>query len=97
MPDVGCKFMVGIFDISEFILNNTAPEDTIHLKLDCETSEYGILNSLIRTPEAFDRVKKLMVEFHSIENIVTEENEKERVDLSLKCQELGHIILPWGH
>lgn len=97
MEEVGCKFMVGIFDISEFILNHTASEDTIHLKLDCETSEYEILNSLIKRPQSFDRVKKLMVEFHSKENIITEENEKERKDLILKCQELGHEILPWGH
>ena len=95
--DAGCKFVVPIQDISDFILKYTNKDDTIHLKLDCETSEYGILNSLINNVEAFSRVKKLMVEFHSKENNNSAEFEKDCNEFITKCQELGHVILLWGN
>lgn len=94
---IGCKFMVGIHDISEFILTNTSSEDTIHVKLDCETSEYAILNSLLNNNEAFNRVKKLMVEFHCKNNVSNEEYQRENNELISKCEEMGHTVLPWNH
>ncbi len=52
---------------SWFIENYTKEEDKIVLKLDCEGSEYGILENLIDYPELFSRISNIMVEWHGEE------------------------------
>jgi len=96
--DAGCKFVVMVYDITELLLRFTSEDDVVHLKLDCETAEYDILRSLIRNPRIFDRVKKLMVEFHNPENFAVKTQwEKDRDELVAACQNLGHTVERWGH
>jgi FkbM family methyltransferase len=51
---------------SLFILSHTSPGDEIVLKLDCEGSEYEILETLLGHHEALARVKRVLVEWHRI-------------------------------
>lgn len=88
-----CHLVPMICSATEFILSATKPDDTVHLKLDCEGSEYGILKSLFRTPPAFDRVKKLYVEFHRVPGY----DDNVRVEMSRECDNLGHPVHNWGH
>lgn len=49
------------------ILGHTKPGDEIVLKLDCEGSEYNLLNALANQPDALERISRILVEFHFIE------------------------------
>lgn len=51
-----------------FIEQNTATDDEVVLKLDCEGSEYWILSSLIDSP-ILDRISSIYVEWHRIGSI----------------------------
>lgn len=55
-----------VFSVADFILANTDPADRITLKVDCEGSEYALLAHLLQSPEALDRIDRIMVEFHTI-------------------------------
>ena len=49
-----------------FILDHTAFEDEIVLKLDCEGSEYDLLANLLYEPNAMKRIQRIFVEWHRI-------------------------------
>jgi FkbM family methyltransferase len=89
---LGYDIITVMYDISEFILKHTKEEDIIHLKLDCEGAEYEILQSLLDNPKAFDRVKKLMVEFHDVGDC-----EVKRKEFAEACEKVGHPVENWGH
>jgi FkbM family methyltransferase len=64
--DSGFQIKTHQVNIGRFILENTEPVDEVHIKLDCEGSEYGILERLLLTPQILLRIKRLMVEPHWI-------------------------------
>ncbi len=59
---------VSCVPITEFILQHTTPVDEITLKLDAEGAEYEILTALLGSAECLVRVKRILVEWHSVEN-----------------------------
>jgi FkbM family methyltransferase len=87
------SLMAMTYSASEFILNVTKPEDKIHMKLDCEGSEYGILRDLMKNETAFNRIEKLFVEFHRIPGV----GDEVREEFALQCAQLGHPVFPWNH
>ena len=91
--NLGYNLIPITYSVSEFILTFTKPEDKIHMKLDCEGSEYGILKSLMRTESAFNRIEKLFVEFHRVPGY----GDEIREEMSRFCDNLGHPIHHWGH
>lgn len=90
---LGYNLVCMTYSAADFILTFTKPEDKIHIKLDCEGGEYGILRSLIRTKPAFDRVEKLFVEFHRVPG----QDDEVRIEMSRQCDHLGHPVEHWGH
>jgi FkbM family methyltransferase len=62
----GYSILAISIEIGSFIFGNTAPDDEIVLKLDCEGSEYEILQELLTDDEARGRVKQVYVEWHHI-------------------------------
>lgn len=58
------QISVAAVPVVDFILGHTEAGDTITLKLDCEGSEYAILNSLLENKEALERCGEIMVEWH---------------------------------
>lgn len=91
--EMGFNLLSMTYSASDFIFTFTKPEDKIHMKLDCEGSEYGILKSLFRTPDAFKRIEKLFVEWHSVPGY----EDNVRVEMARECDHLGHPVHDWGH
>jgi FkbM family methyltransferase len=59
--DVRCA----VCDAANFILENTNRDDEIVLKIDCEGSEFEILESLLYYPlTVLPRIKKILIEYH---------------------------------
>jgi FkbM family methyltransferase len=59
--DVRCA----VCSAADFILHNTEAKDDIVLKLDCEGSEFEILESLLNDSSSIlARVKKILIEYH---------------------------------
>lgn len=56
-------FSAGIVDAIDAL---TDPGDSIILKLDCEGSEFSILEKLLKFPSALARLAEIHVEFHHI-------------------------------
>jgi hypothetical protein len=52
--------------IEDAVYAFTLPADKIVLKLDCEGSEFSILEKLLRAPSALQRMTEIHVEFHHI-------------------------------
>lgn len=78
-------------DIVDWITDNIPPDDTFAIKLDCEGSEYEILERLITAPHLVQRITCLLVEFHNIGP------DSARRETNLKAQYAGHgvPIQPW--
>lgn len=74
---------------SKFIMNNTSPDDNIVMKLDCEGGEFGILEDLMTNPDALSRVKKLIVEWHTTDEIYKKDQ------LIQKYAEKGYKLEDW--
>jgi FkbM family methyltransferase len=74
---------------SAFILANTLPEDSITIKLDCEGGEFGILEDLLKSPEALKRVKKFIVEWHTTNEFYKKEA------LVSEYLKLGYTLEDW--
>lgn len=53
---------------ADWILSNTAAGDEVVLKLDVEGSEYDLLSHLIGRPDALARVRRILVEWHTIKS-----------------------------
>lgn len=64
----GYDVISAIISLPEFILQYTNINDEIILDIDAEGSEFAILESLIKNQDALIRVKKIIVEFHYINN-----------------------------
>jgi FkbM family methyltransferase len=73
-----------IMSITDFILKNTQPEDSIVLDIDCEGSEYEILFDLINSHDALSRVKEAWVEWHHIKTDRMVISPKEFTEICLK-------------
>jgi len=54
-------------DVSTFLATYTTETDNVVIKLDCEGSEYGILDNLYNNRHLLPRVSKIMVEWHGQE------------------------------
>lgn len=65
--DNGYEVVASMISLPEFILQNTASNDSIVLDIDTEGSEYEILDALLNNKEALSRVKLIITEFHFIE------------------------------
>ena len=50
--------------ISEFISNFTKENDEIVLKIDCEGSEFDILEDILNNPNLINRIYTILVEWH---------------------------------
>lgn len=61
--------VAGEVPISAFILSHTWVTDEITLKLDCEGSEYLILNDLLKNRKSLERCKKIFIEWHRVRSI----------------------------
>ena len=78
--------------VDDFILANTNAGDKITLKLDCEGSEYGILQALACRHRALERVERIFVEWHSI----SPENPGKLMNHIMQAYELlGHTLESW--
>ena len=78
--------------VDDFILANTNAGDKITLKLDCEGSEYGILQALACRHRALERVERIFVEWHSI----SPENPGKLMNHLMQAYELlGHPLEDW--
>lgn len=58
------ELMCGVMDAAQFIKENFSVEDRIVLKIDAEGSEVQIVDSILNSPWATNRIEKLMIEFH---------------------------------
>ncbi len=88
----GYEIMAPVFSICDFINNMTKENDVIHLKIDAEGAEYAILSDLSLSLKAFERVKKLWVEFHGCDS---DTKYGSRQDLESKFKESGLPIEGW--
>lgn len=64
--DMPCQILVSVLRISDFILARIPPEDRVVLKLDAEGVEYSILQDLLKVPEALNRVSRIIIEWHTV-------------------------------
>ena len=76
---------------SDIILNHIGPEDRALVKLDCEGSEYGILNDLLESPAALAKITRILVEWHGSELRNQEEDQR----LMLRFAALGKPLERW--
>ena len=88
--EVGFQLHVLSVGIVEFISEMTAPGDTIALKLDCEGSEYEILEALLRSPLALARVDPILVEWHTIGS-----PHRDRGHITHDLIAAGKTVQPW--
>ena len=64
------------------------------LKLDCEGAEYGILTRLLgATPVILDRVKEIMVEFHTVK---PDPRFLNKAELKARFAEIGKPLKQWA-
>lgn len=83
------RVTVALYMLSGFIMQHTAPEDKITIKLDAEGSEFPILRDLLAHPAALARCNELWVEWH-----MTEPNaEAHRLTDALAAA--GHPLKQW--
>ncbi len=92
--ETGYEIFAPVFGISDFICRMTAPDDTIHLKIDAEGAEYKILTDLEQehSASARERIKRLWVEFHDCDS---DNKYGSRDEHRSKCEELGLTIVNW--
>jgi FkbM family methyltransferase len=80
-----------VFAAGEFILAHTAPDDRITLKLDCEGSEYALLQALLLERDALARIENILVEWHTIEP----RPELDAAELEFLYAQIGHPLGRW--
>lgn len=85
----GYGVTVAVKSLPDVILGLTQPGDEIILDIDAEGCEYGMLNALLKSVQARRRVKRIMVEFHFIDEIQTGREAKEKKRLMLAYEVLG--------
>ncbi len=77
---------------ADWIVANTSPDDHVVLKLDVEGSEYDILAHLLARQDALSRVRRILVEWHTIE---TDSPMHTRELLGAIYSTTGHCLEPW--
>lgn len=82
-----------IISLAAFIVANTDARDEVTLKLDCEGTEYFVLNELLARPEAFARCRRIMVEFHILGDEA--ESNGARDVLCAAYAGAGIVLEPW--
>ncbi|MDE1170863.1 MAG: FkbM family methyltransferase [Verrucomicrobium sp.] len=91
--DTGYLLHSAAYEAGQFILQHTAPDDKIWLKLDCEGSEFDLLSTLIGNTEALARVDQILVEWHTIQSIAPIRNIRE---LHLMYLSIGKRLERWA-
>ena len=88
---------VDVIDLNEFIKNKTHNYVEVILKLDVESAEYEILNSLIES-RMIEKIDVLFVEFHS-KYFKGKEKEKkiEEKTLVRKIRSMGVHVVKWNY
>jgi FkbM family methyltransferase len=61
-PDIVCP----VIDVIAFMFENVDSGDRVTIKLDAEGSEYDILERILFSPAAIERVERIFVEFHGL-------------------------------
>ena len=74
-------------DVVWFIKEYTTKDDKIVMKLDCEGSEYGILERLLDNRDYFDRIPKIMVEWHG--------EEERKQNIINRFKDMGKPLEEW--
>lgn len=65
--DNGYSVVATVYSAAEFILNQTAPDDQIVLKMNCEGAEFPIVRSLLASREALKRCSRILIAWHMTE------------------------------
>jgi FkbM family methyltransferase len=87
---------VAVLRLSDFILRETDPGDSLVVKLDAEGAEYEIANDLLKFPEALKRITQLHIEWHQLSVDRAKEREWE-VFLTSSFEVAGVPVKIWPH
>jgi FkbM family methyltransferase len=87
----GYSVQIATASCSDLILNHTGPQDRVLVKLDCEGSEYGILNDLLECPAALAKISRILVEWHGSELPNMEDAQR----LTLRFAAIGKPLERW--
>jgi FkbM family methyltransferase len=83
------QIMATSVKFSDFVKDNTAPTDSLVVKIDCEGGEYGILEDIYSNPDVCSRIKKLIVEWHQTSEVYKKD------DLMKKFGEMNLPLEEW--
>jgi hypothetical protein len=90
-PDFGYEIKAVMIGVAHFLLQNIKPTDVLHVKIDCEGSEYGILQGLLACPWVLPCIKRLLLETHDLGPDIQTEIEL----LTAEFQAAGIQFEPW--
>lgn len=83
-------FLCPVVEAGPFLHSIIQPGDNLHVKLDCEGGEYGILPSLLQWVDVWKAIDRLLVEFHK-----GEPKEGMMQALIDQCAKKGRAVEMW--
>jgi FkbM family methyltransferase len=96
-PNPKYKLVCSIISITEFMENNTSPEDEVVLKVDCEGAEYEIYEDLLNKPELLKRITTIYNEWHPGWPMDFDPMRKNRADQIIsRLSENGKTLIDWA-